>query len=143
MMKALASGVLPGFAAGLAPGPMLALVLAQTLGHGPREGCKVALMPLVTDAPIIVVALALTAKLAKLRLLLGVISITGAAFVLYLAWESFGPVGEIASVSAERRWWLKRIATNLLNPVRSKNSCGLSVCRCETNRPSCRVWPTP
>jgi len=39
-------------------------VLAQTLRHGPREGCKIALTPLVTDAPIIALALALAAKLA-------------------------------------------------------------------------------
>ena len=96
---------------------MLALVLAQTLRHGSREGCKVALTPLVTDAPIIAVALALAAKLAKLRLLLGMVSIAGAIFVLYLAWESFGPVREMTSVPAERpRSWLKGIVTNLLNP---------------------------
>ena len=59
---ALGSGVLLGLSAGLSPGPMLALVLAQTLRHGSREGCKIALTPLVTDAPIIVVALALASK---------------------------------------------------------------------------------
>lgn len=46
--------------------PLLALVLAQTLRHGPREGCKIALTPLVTDAPIILVALVVAAKLAQL-----------------------------------------------------------------------------
>ncbi len=117
MMKALVSGVLLGLSAGLAPGPMLALVLAQTLRHGPREGCKVALTPLLTDAPIIVVALGLAAKLAKLHLWLGVISITGAVFVLYLAWESLGPLGETARASAERPGsWFKGIVTNLSNP---------------------------
>lgn len=117
MMTALASGVLLGFSAGLAPGPMLALVLAQTLRHGSREGCKVALTPLVTDAPIILVALALASKLAELRPLLGVVSIAGAFFVLYLAWESFRPVRQNANAPAERpRSWLKGIVTNLLNP---------------------------
>jgi threonine/homoserine/homoserine lactone efflux protein len=46
----------------LAPGLLLALLLAQTLRHGPREGCKIALSPLATDAPIIVVALVLSAS---------------------------------------------------------------------------------
>jgi threonine/homoserine/homoserine lactone efflux protein len=62
MITALASGVLLGLSCGLAPGPLLALLLAQTLWHGPREGCKIALTPLVTDAPIIVVALVVAAK---------------------------------------------------------------------------------
>jgi threonine/homoserine/homoserine lactone efflux protein len=117
MMTALASGVLLGLSAGLAPGPMLALVLAQTLRHGAREGCKVALTPLITDAPIILVALALAAKLAELRPVLGGVSIAGAVFVAYLAWESFSPARVAAAVPAERpRSWLKGITTNLLNP---------------------------
>src|SRR5208283_3642736 len=92
MMTALASGALLGLSCGLAPGPLLALVLAQTLRHGPREGCKIALTPLATDAPIIVAALVMAAKLAQLRSLLGVVSIAGGAFVLYLAWDVFRPV---------------------------------------------------
>jgi threonine/homoserine/homoserine lactone efflux protein len=117
MMTALATGVFLGLSCGLAPGPLLALVLAQTLRHGAREGCKIALTPLVTDAPIIVVALVLAAKLAELRPLLGVVSIAGGAFVLYLAWDSFRPVGLDAEAPAERpRSWLKGILTNLLSP---------------------------
>jgi threonine/homoserine/homoserine lactone efflux protein len=117
MLIALASGVLLGLACGLAPGPLLALVLAQTLRHGAREGCKIALTPLLTDAPIIIVALALAAKLSVLRPLLGLISIAGGAFVLYLAWDSFRPVCLDAEASVERpRSWLKGILTNLLSP---------------------------
>jgi threonine/homoserine/homoserine lactone efflux protein len=52
MMTALASGAFLGLACGLAPGPLLALLLAQTLRHGPREGCKVALAPLVCAAAV-------------------------------------------------------------------------------------------
>src|SRR5271157_2059499 len=55
-------------------------------------GCKIALTPLVTDAPIIALALALAAKLAQLRPLLSIVSIEGGAFVLYLAWDGFRPV---------------------------------------------------
>lgn len=96
---------------------MLALVLAQTLRHGSREGCKIALTPLLTDAPIILMALALATRLAQLRPLLGIVSIAGAAFVLYLSWESFGPVRQDAAAPAERPGsWFKGITTNLLNP---------------------------
>jgi len=96
---------------------MLALVLAQTFRHGSREGCKVALTPLVSDAPIILVALALAAKLAEIRPLLGIVSIAGAIFVLYLAWESFRPARQDLEAPAEQpRSWFKGIVTNLLNP---------------------------
>ena len=87
MIAALASGLLLGLSCGLAPGPLLALVLAQSLRHGAREGCKIALTPLLTDTPIILLTLLLAAKLAELRRLLGMVSIAGGAFVLYLAWR--------------------------------------------------------
>lgn len=117
MITALASGALLGLSCGLAPGPLLALVVAQTLRHGAREGCKVALSPLITDAPIIVAALVLAAKLATLRPLLGFVSIAGAAFVLYLAWDTFRPVCREADAQPQRPGsWFKGILTNLLSP---------------------------
>jgi threonine/homoserine/homoserine lactone efflux protein len=117
MMTTLASGILLGLSDGLSPGPMLALVLAQTLRHGSREGCKIALTPLVTDPPIILVTLALASKLAEFRPLLGIVSMAGGAFVLYLAWESINPARQTAEALAERpRSWLKCNVTNLLNP---------------------------
>jgi threonine/homoserine/homoserine lactone efflux protein len=117
MITALASGAFLGLSCGLAPGPLLALLLAQTLRHGPREGCKIALTPLVTDAPIIIVALVLAAKLAQLLPLLGIVSIAGGAFVLYLAWDSFRPARVNPEGPAEPpRSWFKGIFTNLLSP---------------------------
>lgn len=117
MLTALATGVLLGFSAGISPGPMLALVLAQTLRHGSREGCKIALTPLATDPPIILVTLLLASKLAQWHSVLGVFSIAGAAFVLFLAWESFRPARESAEAPPEPpRSWFKGIVTNLLNP---------------------------
>ncbi len=116
MITALASGVLLGLSAGLAPGPMLALVLAQTLRHGSREGCKVAFVPLITDPPIIVIVLALAAKLAAVRPVLGLVSIVGALFVFYLAWESFRPEFGNKAEAERPKSLLKGVVTNLLNP---------------------------
>jgi threonine/homoserine/homoserine lactone efflux protein len=117
MTAALASGLLLGLSCGLAPGPLLALVLAQALRHGAREGCKVALTPLVTDAPIIAVALVLARKAAEFRLLIGLVSIAGGVFVLYLAWGNLRPAILDPPASAERpRSWMKGILTNLLSP---------------------------
>ena len=85
--------------------------------HGAREGGKIALTPLVIDAPITVVALVLAAKLVELGPLLGIVTIAGADFVLYLAWNSFRPVRLGAEASDERpRSWPKGILTNLLGP---------------------------
>ena len=117
MMVAMLSGILLGLAAGLTPGPLLGLVLTQTLRHGAREGCKVAFSPLITDAPIVALSLALAARAAELRPLLGMISLAGGAFVLYLAWDAFHSAPLDAQPQlATARSWVKGILTNLLSP---------------------------
>ena len=115
MLTALITGVLLGLSSGLAPGPLLALVLSQTLRHGAREGCKIALTPLLTDAPIILLTLFAASRLGEMRPILGLVSIAGGAFVLYLAWDSLRPAPMDSQVPAEPpRSWFKGVLTNLL-----------------------------
>ena len=57
MNSLLMSGMLLGLSAGLSPGPMLTLVVSQTLRHGIQEGVKVAFAPLLTDTPIVIACL--------------------------------------------------------------------------------------
>lgn len=117
MLDAVLTGLLLGFSAGLSPGPLLALVLAQTLRHGTREGCRVALVPLITDAPVIFCSVVLATQLPGFHTLLGVLSLGGGMFVLYLAWESFRPPRvEEHGCLAEPRSWRKGVATNMLSP---------------------------
>jgi threonine/homoserine/homoserine lactone efflux protein len=117
MTTALASGILLGLSCGLAPGPLMALVLAQSLRHGACEGCKIALVPLLTDAPIILVTLVLATKLAALQRWLGVLSIVGGAFVLYLAIDAFRAEQlNAGGADVPSRSWLNGILVNLLSP---------------------------
>jgi threonine/homoserine/homoserine lactone efflux protein len=117
MFTAAASAVLLGLSAGLVPGPLMTLVIAQSLRHGPREGCKIALAPLLTDAPIIALTLALVARLAEAQKVLGALSLAGGVFVLYLAVDTFRPARVGADAPPEPpRSWLKGMLTNLLNP---------------------------
>lgn len=48
----LISGIIFGLSAGISPGPLLALVISETLKFGRKEGIKVAIAPLITDIPI-------------------------------------------------------------------------------------------
>ena len=45
MMALLGSAVVYGLSAGFSPGPLLALVISQTLRYGIREGVKAAWRP--------------------------------------------------------------------------------------------------
>ena len=87
-MLFLASGVVLGLSAGFSPGPLMALVISQTLRHGVREGIKVAAAPLITDLPIILVSTLVLTRLENFRPVLGSISLAGGLFVSYLAWET-------------------------------------------------------
>ena len=56
-MEFLIQGLLLGLGVGLAPGPLLALVISASLRGGTSHGLRVALSPLITDLPIIVISL--------------------------------------------------------------------------------------
>jgi threonine/homoserine/homoserine lactone efflux protein len=103
--------------AGFAPGPLLTLVITQTLRHNIREGVKVSMAPLITDLPIIVASLFVLSRLSDFHRLLGAISLAGGLYVLYLAYESIrtGPV-DLETGQEEPRSFRKGAFINALNP---------------------------
>ncbi len=117
MITFVTAAVVFGLSAGFSPGPLLTLVIAQTLGHGVREGVKVALAPLITDIPIICLAVFLLSFLAHVHSVLGWISVAGGLFVIYLAWGTLRARGPGANVTdGQARSLGKGIAVNALNP---------------------------
>lgn len=113
----LISGTTLGLAAGLSPGPLMALLVAQTVRYGVREGVKVAFAPILTDAPIVTVTVLVLSRFSQMSAVLGWISMLGGLYVGWLGVEclragSFlgtAPEGEPGSIR-------KAFAVNLLNP---------------------------
>jgi len=58
----LLTGVSLGLGAGVSPGPLLTLVLTSSLERGFGAGFRVAMAPLLTDAPIVAASLALVSS---------------------------------------------------------------------------------
>ncbi|NMC33570.1 MAG: LysE family transporter [Veillonellaceae bacterium] len=85
------AGLSLGFSAGISPGPLFAMVIAQTLRFGLGEGLKTAISPLLTDIPIIFLSVALLAGMSGYQNLLGLISLAGGLFLLHMAYASFSP----------------------------------------------------
>lgn len=115
------SGMAFGLSAGLTPGPLLALVIAQTMAHGPREGCKVALAPLLTDTPIVLAAILLTGIAAGHGLILGTITLCGSAFLLSCAlgclrWRPPGKASAGGLLAKGPDSIRKGMLANFLNP---------------------------
>lgn len=117
MITFLSAGIVLGLSAGFSPGPLMTLVISQTLRHGIREGAKVAVAPLVTDLPIILAATFLLTRLENYRAVLGAISLAGGLFVLFLAWESFHTDGvETSRLDTAPQSLGRGIMVNLLSP---------------------------
>jgi len=113
----LVTGCLLGMAGGFTPGPTTTLVVAQTLRFGLADGVKVAIAPLLTDGPIIALSLLAVGQLARIEPALGAITLLGAAFLIYLAVESFKARAiELHEQRLEPRSLRKGFLVNLLNP---------------------------
>jgi len=113
----LLSGVVFGLSGGLSPGPLLTLVVSETLKHGTREGIKVSMAPLLTDLPIVLVTVFLLSHLAELWPLLGVVSLMGAVFLAYLGYDSLSFKGIDIDIEHIKPESIKRgVITNFLNP---------------------------
>jgi len=113
----LLTGVTLGLAAGLAPGPLLALVVSETLRHGKGHGILVAFAPILTDIPIVLLSVYIMGKLSGFNTLLGVISIAGALFISYLAYDSITARKlEQDKGNAKAGSLGKGVMTNLLSP---------------------------
>ncbi|MGR8920214.1 MAG: LysE family translocator [Gammaproteobacteria bacterium] len=117
-LTAFTLGVGLGLGAGVAPGPLTTLVIAQALRGGMREGARVALAPLVTDLPIVLVTLGMLRALAGLGHLPALLGAAGAVYLVYLAWHTatapdIGDGGNAAALPGSLR---AGVIANLLNP---------------------------
>lgn len=117
MLTFVSMGAVLGLSAGISPGPLLALVISETLRHNKREGIKIALSPLISDLPVIFFSLILLRLLARSEIALGILSFLGAFFVLYLAYDCFNTRGLASETQkTEIKSLRKGTIVNILNP---------------------------
>ncbi len=113
----LFSGIIFGLAAGISPGPLIALVFSETIKYGKKEGFKIAFAPLITDLPIILFVLLILSRLTKYDLVIGIITLFGAVYLIYLGVENLRVKINKFEVKLEKKGALKRgIIANLLSP---------------------------
>ncbi|MGF7117171.1 LysE family translocator [Methanobacterium oryzae] len=117
MIELLIAGITLGLYAGFSPGPLLVLVISQTLKHGYKEGLKVAFAPIITDIPIVLITVLFLSLISSYTSILGFISIIGGLYLLYMAYESFKTRGLTENVEVEEPKSFRKGATvNFLNP---------------------------
>jgi len=117
MFSFLAAGAILGLSAGFAPGPLLTLVISETLRHNTKAGIKVAIAPALTDLPIIFLTLYILAKLTHFQTVLGAISLIGGGLVLYLGFECICTKGVSINMQEIKSESLKKgVIVNMLSP---------------------------
>ena len=113
------AGIVLGLAEGVKPGPLNTLVISETLQHDWKAGMKVALSPLITDAPIITISALLWWSATSIDGVSAILYLAGSAFLIYLGIDGLRtPLEtpeEFENISKPES--LKRgVITNLLNP---------------------------
>lgn len=117
MIHFLTIGTVLGLSAGFAPGPLLTLVISETLQHDIKSGVKVALAPIITDLPIIILTLFILSNLSNFHNILGIISLTGGSFILFMGYESVRTKGvELNFQEIKPKSLTKGILANALSP---------------------------
>jgi threonine/homoserine/homoserine lactone efflux protein len=117
MLTYLVAGITLGFAAGISPGPLLVMVITETIKYDIKKGIKIALVPLVSDLPIVLFSLFIMYKLSDSDVILAVVSFLGALFLGYLAWENITMNSFDTTIKTKQmKGFWKGVLANFLSP---------------------------
>ena len=112
------AGAAFGITEGIKPGPLLTMVIRETLSGGLRAGLWTAAAPIFTDGPLVIVSLFAAAWIATNPSALLLITVAGAIFLAQMGYECFGlePPDVNADAPPPTGSFLRGAITNLLNP---------------------------
>ena len=113
-----AAGIALGLFEGIRPGPLLSMVIRETLTGGWYAGARAASAPIFTDGPLIIVSIFLSGWIAEQPSILFVISLLGAGFLVWFGIDCFrieAPDPDTAQ-EAVTGSFRRGVITNLLNP---------------------------
>ena len=111
------TGATLGLVAGITPGPLLTLVITETMKYNRKEGMKIALAPLLSDLPVVTLSLLILAKMSSYDNILGVISFLGSGFLIYMSYETIKiKPTQLNTESTKTHSFKKGILANILSP---------------------------
>ncbi|MCF8114522.1 MAG: LysE family transporter [Desulfotignum sp.] len=117
MIHFMTIGLVLGLSAGLAPGPLLTLVVSETLRYHVGAGIRVALAPLISDLPIVVISVGLLSTMTDFEAVLGGISLVGGVVVFRMGWHSLKTRAlVIEPAAASGNALAKGVLVNVLSP---------------------------
>ena len=115
----LFTGAAIGLAAGLSPGPLMMLIIAESLRGGWPAGFRICLVTLLSDTVLVTLALLLTGRLPDWAL--AIVGLVGGGIMLWMGWGTIratAPAVQEAAATGSgggNMLW-KATVTNLFNP---------------------------
>lgn len=117
VIEFLVYGILLGLTQGLSSGPLITVIFSETLKYGKKEGFKIAISPLITDSVIVFLSLLILSNLSKYTVVIGIISLFGAFYLIYLGIENLRIKKDKFTLEPVKKGALKRgIIANFLSP---------------------------
>ena len=112
------AGATLGIVEGIKPGPLLTIVIRETLSGGLRAGLWTAAAPIFTDGPLVIFSLFAAAWIATNPSALLVITLAVAIFLAQMGYECFGlePPNMDEDAPPPTGSFLRGVIANLLNP---------------------------
>ena len=93
------------------------MVISETLKGNKINGVLIAITPLITDLPIVLFSIYLLSSFSNIDLVLGILSIFGGVFLIYLAISNFKFKPKINSTGANYSSTIKYgVIANILSP---------------------------
>jgi len=119
MWTYLIQGISYGFAAAVQPGPFQTYLISQTLMRGWRKTLPAAAAPLVSDGPIIILALVILSQIPEW--FQRILYVAGGLFILYLSWNAVSALRKMDERSmltdlSGKRGVLRAAMMNALSP---------------------------
>lgn len=120
LIETILTGLLLGFAAAAQPGPFQTYLIAQSVLYGYRKSWLAAFAPLLSDGPVILLALFVLNKIPEW--LQRGLNIVGGIFILYLAWGAFKSwrnfsEDQLPEAPDKKQGLVKAAFMNLLSPM--------------------------
>lgn len=110
-------GIFVGIGSAVSPGPMMLLIISETLRGGIRSGWNVAVAPLITDIPFIILSILLAAGIGSFQPLVAGISFIGAGFLIFLAYQNITvQKADLQKPTTGSKSLWKGVTLNLVNP---------------------------
>lgn len=119
--EVVSAAIVLGFAAAVSPGPLLALLISETIKYGKKEGVAVSVSPLFTDFPIFIFSyFAVYRQIYSIYQLFEILYIIGGIVLIYFGYKNikyhYKTFNHVKTEKGIVSAFVKGFIINLFNP---------------------------